>query len=289
MKKVLLIIALLFAALPVKESFAAEELTAIYLDFGSTYSVASYVITGSVVVEKAFYYKGNGTLTADSFSAMPPGIAVDGIRFNRGTTAEPIRYIKLMVTSGGVTSFKGYSDINLSGSVYTGKSVLSYDPIIGPTATPKPTATPTPTPAGLLKGKQMIVSADIRGAMNSTTTNVTDGNALTLFTMGYSGSAFDTIYYDFHTAYNITSYQLASSKDNLRVLFLHSDNTRTTITPTSTNVTTTVSVNDVVAVGVVVFSGTDNPTVNEFDVWGVCHHHHQPQLRLPQTQIQPYS
>ncbi|MBP2114828.1 hypothetical protein [Paenibacillus silagei] len=224
MKKVLLIIVLLFTALPVQGVFAeaagllrgvkdsAGVTTMTDGNSGTLYDVAGttrWFTLPTVSNLNKYYVSGSAS---SGYSIY--------FRDNEGKT------IYALTNVSGLIEFPVVNNVKSVGVNSSGK-IFEFDvygaPVLTPTATPTPT--PTSPVSGLLKDKQMLASTDILGTTYITTSNVTDGNPLTLFTLGYSGSSYDTLYYDFQRSINLTSYRLASSKDDIRVLFFHSDNT----------------------------------------------------------------
>ncbi|WP_167374652.1 hypothetical protein [Paenibacillus helianthi] len=149
--KLLLVLVLMFVALPVQGAFAASITKVI--DFGTVHNIRAINIAGTGKITSIEFHGSSGEIleSLTNFN-YPLGVIINFPRVTR-----PVRYMVIVVSEGSnPTGATGYALQGGEGDSYVTTNVSDSAPDLGaptatptptPTATPVPTVTPSPTPS----------------------------------------------------------------------------------------------------------------------------------------------
>lgn len=140
--KLLLVLVLMFVALPVQGAFA-ESITKV-IDFGTVHNIRAINIAGTGTMTSIEFYGSSGELLESKTNFNYPL----GVIINYPTVTRPVRYMVIVVSEGSdPTGATGYSLQGGEGDSYVTTNVSDSAPNLGtPTPTPAPSVTPTPKP-----------------------------------------------------------------------------------------------------------------------------------------------
>lgn len=258
MKKILLIIVLLFTALPVQGAFAASGV--FEYKFAAGVQIDTIEIEGTGKINSVNRYTSSGydnmqTILSNS-QVLPTSVSSSGTALVWG----------FIITGSDITSvtFKN------GGKVVT-PDLLTGSPL--PTATPTPDPTQTPTPAGLLRGLPLNTYRSNGSSAAYGQNYWTDNNISTYLGLTTNNGYME---YTFASATNIKSYKLYTysqsntSYSSLMIRLYNGDDILKTVTVSKIDGTEVdLSTNNVTKIRVINSHPSDVNYISEFDVFGV--------------------